>query len=193
MSDYDWLEDVRNNYPEFDIYPKGTMEELKEMAAPPKSIDQAYGRVLHALSELVGVVWMHNEERQHINMAYKKAMMENETLRFMLKGDGYTDEMIERWIEQIQPVILEGKEMDLSGHDLCEHNVSEAYCYTCLHKHITQLEAQVEALKKHIVDSEHYGHKDWCKAVCGPTPENWYRHEDCDCGRNALLEGKEQG
>lgn len=48
--------------------------------------------------------------------------------------------------------------MNLSGHDLCEHNVSEAYCYTCLHKHITQLEAV-------LVNIEEYGTEEINAAV----------------------------
>ena len=45
-----------------------------------------------------------------------------------------------------------------------------------------------EQLVNWILDSEHFGHREYCRAVRGPDGENWYEHEKCDCGRNALLE-----
>jgi len=48
-------------------------------------------------------------------------------------------------------------------------------------------EAEITALRRWILDAEHSGHRDYCSAVKGPDNENWYVHEECDCGRKALL------
>jgi len=51
----------------------------------------------------------------------------------------------------------------------------------------TAAEKALADVLRWIDNSEHYGHRAWCDAVCGPEGENWYEHDKCNCGRNKLL------
>src|SRR6266850_4853015 len=51
-------------------------------------------------------------------------------------------------------------------------------------------------VKRHILNCAHEGHRSYCAAICGPTPDNWYEDEKCDCSRKdalALIEKLGQG
>jgi hypothetical protein len=69
----------------------------------------------------------------------------------------------------------------------------EQYHLECAKHALTASRERCKALEAFLLDSSHYGHKSYCSAICGPGDENWYEHERCDCGRNALLRQGERG